>query len=415
MDIWQRENNYTYNCDCVEKNPGFDFYIFNGKAHFIVAELDLKNMSKNAGPVFAYQALLDAKKITRDDRQAEIVQHLDSLHQNLVAYWNYKPGLIDRLFSRSQALDFKGLYLWGGVGRGKTFLMDLFYQNLPGKRKLRLHFHRFMRMVHHGLNKASGEKNPLRQVARDICKDIDVLCFDEFFVTEIGDAMILANLLESLFEEGVIMVATSNIEPVRLYERGLQRQKFLPAIKLLEENTRVVHVGGDTDYRLRSLEKAGTYHYPLTAESEEKLEHCFAELAAGAYEKNKALDMLGRKITARRYAEGLAWFDFNTLCAGPRSAADYIEIAQLCHTVLLSGVPLMDETGDEQLRRFISLVDEFYDQHVRLIISAEVSAEALYTGDELRFPFQRTVSRLLEMQSTEYLGHEHMPDRAETA
>jgi len=290
-------------------------------------------------------------------------------------------------------------------------MMDLFFHCLPGERKMRMHFHRFMQTVHRSLYANRGEKNPLKLVAAEFSARADVLCFDEFFVTDIGDAMILGNLLEALFDNGIVLVATSNIMPERLYERGLPRQKFLPAIALLEKHTRVLNVDGGTDYRLRTLEHADIYHTPLGIEADKAMQHCFETLVRGMQTtEDEILEILGRDIRAMHWAEGIAWFDFRELCDGPRSAADYIEISQLFHTVLLSGVPVFDDKSDDKARRFISLVDEFYDQNVKLILSAAAPLESLYQGSDLAFPFERTRSRLLEMQSLEYLAHEHHPD-----
>ncbi len=304
----------------------------------------------------------------------------------------------------------KGLYFWGGVGRGKTYLMDLFYQCLPEERKMRMHFHRFMLMINKRLNAQASLKNPLQQVALDIAKEVDVICFDEFFVTDIGDAMILAGLLETLFNAGVTLIATSNIEPAHLYENGLQRQNFLPAIKLLEQHTRVINVDGGIDYRLRSLQQAEIYHSPLGEEAEAIMLASFKRLSTGLNTiANGTIEIQSRKIRSRYRAEDLVWFDFEDICGGPRSPADYIEIAQLFHTVLISDIPQLEAYSDDKSRRFVSLVDEFYDHKVKLIISAAVPLQEIYQGHELRFVFERTKSRLLEMQSQEYLALEHEP------
>ena len=304
----------------------------------------------------------------------------------------------------------KGLYFWGGVGRGKTYLMDLFYQCLPEERKMRMHFHRFMLMVNKRLNGQSSLKNPLQQVALDIAEEVDLICFDEFFVTDIGDAMILAGLLETLFNAGVTLVATSNIEPAHLYENGLQRQNFLPAIGLLEQYTKVINVDGGIDYRLRSLQQAEIYHSPLGAEAEAIMLAGFKRLSVGLnIVTDGTIKIQGRKILSRYRAEDLVWFDFENICGGPRSPADYIEIAQLFHTVLISDIPQLDAHSDDKARRFVSLVDEFYDHKVKLIISAAAPLQDIYQGHELKFVFTRTKSRLLEMQSHEYLALEHTP------
>lgn len=363
-------------------------------------------------PAEHYSRDLAQGKILPDRAQEDAIRELDRLYWQLVNYWRQPRGFLQSLFGRKQGTGhLKGLYLWGGVGRGKTYLMDIFFQCLPGERKLRMHFHRFMQSVHRSLYANRGNKNPLDLVAAEISTRADVLCFDEFFVSDIGDAMILGNLLEALFANGLVLVTTSNIMPARLYERGLQRQKFLPAIALLEQHTTVMNVDGGTDYRLRTLENAGIYHSPLGESADASMRDCFDNLARGmgttGYE---ILEILGRDITARRWAEGIAWFDFAALCDGPRSAADYIEISRLFHTVLISDVPVFSPRHEDQARRFISLVDEFYDQNVKLILSAAAPLEQLYQGRDLAFPFERTRSRLLEMQSLDYLAREHHPD-----
>jgi cell division protein ZapE len=370
-------------------------------------------LNNSLTPAEQYSRDITAGKILPDGAQEIAISALNSVHQHLVSYWDKPKSLLGTFLGneRQGLKDISGLYMWGGVGRGKTFLMDIFYQCLPGERKLRMHFHRFMQMVHRSLYANRGSKNPLELVAQEIAEKADVICFDEFFVSDIGDAMILGNLLDALFSKGMVLVATSNIVPEKLYERGLQRQRFLPAIALLEKHSRVLNVDGGTDYRLRTLEDAGIYHTPLGKEAEKAMSACFQTLARGmATDENQALEILGRDIMCRLLVEGMAWFEFTDLCDGPRSAADYIEISTLFHTVLVSSVPVFNEHNDDQARRFISMVDEFYDQNVKLILSAECKIEDLYQGQELLFPFERTSSRLLEMQSHEYLGLEHRPD-----
>lgn len=373
-------------------------------------------MPESLTPAEHYSRDLAEGKILPDSAQQVAIATLDDLHRQLTGYWQKPRGFLDSLLGRDRldkkALkDLMGLYFWGGVGRGKTYLMDIFFHCLPGERKLRMHFHRFMQSVHHSLYVHRGNSNPLELVAGEICAKADVLCFDEFFVSDIGDAMILGNLLEALFDGGMVLVATSNIVPARLYERGLQRQKFLPAIALLEQHTRVMNVDGGTDYRLRTLENAGIYHAPLDTHAELAMQACFNNLSRGmGTETGLVLEILGRDIATRSWAEGIAWFDFAAICDGPRSAADYIEISRLFHTVLVSGVPVFDEFREDQARRFISMVDEFYDQNVKLVLSAAVPLDGLYQGADLAFPFERTRSRLLEMQSTQYLAREHQPE-----
>ena len=371
-------------------------------------------MNSSLSPSQQYARDLGAGNILPDPAQERAIAALDVIHQELVEYWSRPRSLLQVFMNYQKGKagleQVKGLYLWGGVGRGKTYLMDLFFQGLPGERKLRMHFHRFMQRVHRGLYANRGIKNPLEIVAAEIAGQADVLCFDEFFVSDIGDAMILGNLFEALFDRGIVLVATSNILPAKLYERGLQRQKFLPAIALLEARTTVLNVDGGIDYRLRTLQDAGIYHSPLGEEADQAMLAAFNGLSRGmAIEAGRVLEILGRDIATRWWTEGVAWFDFTALCDGPRSAADYIEISQLFHTVLISGVPVFDGFAEDAARRFISLVDEFYDQRVKLILSAAAPLEQLYQGTDLAFPFERTRSRLLEMQSLEYLAREHLP------
>ena len=366
------------------------------------------------GPQEHYRRDLANGTITPDSSQETAVVALEHIHDALVGKWRNEAGwrhhLAQRMGLRRKHI-VQGLYLWGGVGRGKTYLMDMFFHALPGTRKLRMHFHRFMLTVHRRLNDARGRSDPLVHVAKDIAKETDIICFDEFFVSDIGDAVILGNLLDALFSAGVTLVATSNIEPGRLYENGLQRRKFLPAIELLGHYCTVLNVDGGIDYRLRSLHKAPVFHFPLSATSAQALQTLFEELTRGLHVENgKLLDIQERTIPAVAWSEGLVWFDFEALCGGPRSAADYIEIARQYHTVLISGVPVLKESSDDMARRFMTLVDEFYDHGVKLVLTAADRLENLYQGSDLQFPFTRTCSRLVEMQTREYLGSPHHPD-----
>jgi cell division protein ZapE len=303
----------------------------------------------------------------------------------------------------------RGVYLWGGVGRGKTFLMDLFFETLPAGQRLRYHFHRLMYRIHGRLKTLRSEADPLRVVAGELAAQARVLCFDEFFVADIADAMILGNLLRELMSRGVTLVATSNSAPEDLYKGGLQRERFLPAIRLLTDRMEVVHVGGETDYRLRVLEQAEIYHSPLDEHAERNLATWFRQIAPEAGGDREGLEVHDRRIPTRRRADGIAWFDFAALCAGPRSPDDYIEVARAFQTVILSGVPVLDETLEDQARRFIALVDELYDRRVKLIVSAAAPADSLYRGLRLCREFERTRSRLLEMQSIAYLAAPHVP------
>ena len=363
-------------------------------------------------PLERYNARLENREFQQDQAQAQVVERLEDLYQRLLrpaAPASFWQRMQQRLGSDSASEQpEKGLYVWGGVGRGKTMLMDLFCEALPAERTLRMHFHRFMRRVHQGLQTWSGTPNPLRKVADEIAAEADVLCFDEFFVSDIGNAMILAEMLEALFARGVTLVATSNVEPKHLYENGLQRRRFLPAIDLLEQYTEVHHMEAGTDFRLRTLEQAEIYHFPLDEGAEQSLQASFEALAPGTMAMDQELLVEGRGIPARGVADDVVWFDFQALCEGPRSQNDYIELAMEYHAVLLSNVPVMDSRKEDAARRFISLVDEFYDHGVKLIISAAAGIPDLYQGERLRFEFERTRSRLLEMQSQDYLSAKHV-------
>lgn len=301
-----------------------------------------------------------------------------------------------------------GLYLWGNVGRGKTFLMDLFFATLPIEKKARIHFHRMMADVHRRLKAHGDIEDPLDRVAAEFARQTRVLCFDEFFVSDIADAMLLGRLLDGMFRRGVTLVTTSNSPPQDLYRNGLQRDRFLPAIKLLEAHTQVLKLDGDTDYRLRLLQKAGTYLTPADNDAFAKLKLFFLEIASGEIIESQLLDILGRRIRTERCAKGVAWFDFEDICDGPRSQQDYIEIARWYPTVIVSKVPVLSVDLENQARRFIAMVDEFYDRKVKLLVSAAAPIESLYSGKKLVFEFQRTTSRLIEMQSTAYLHAPHL-------
>lgn len=371
----------------------------------------------NLSPLQRYQQDLQRPDFRHDPAQAIAVDHLQTLYEELVAAWQTDlqqtglRGFIKRLTGNPAPVPIKGLYFWGGVGRGKTYLMDNFYESLPFPQKMRAHFHRFMRRVHAELKKLDGKKNPLTLVADTISQEARVICFDEFFVSDITDAMILGTLMEELFARGVTLVATSNIVPDELYKNGLQRARFLPAIELLNTHTLVVNVDGGVDYRLRALEQAELYHSPLDASADDSLMASFHSIVSAntAIQESVALEIEGRTINARYVTEDVVWFEFVELCDGPRSQNDYIELAREYHTVILSNVPALGRNKDDQARRFVNLVDEFYDRNVKLIISAERPLAELYSTGKLDFEFQRTISRLLEMQSHEYLGRPHRP------
>lgn len=363
-------------------------------------------------PLERYQRDLDSPGFVHDSSQEQAVRHLQRLYDDLIAMDNGGGGLLGRLLGkRKHAEPVKGLYFWGGVGRGKTYLMDNFYESLPFENKMRAHFHRFMRRVHQDLVDLKGEKNPLEKVADRIAAEARVICFDEFFVSDITDAMILGTLFEHLFARGITLVATSNIVPDGLYRDGLQRQRFLPAIALLKKHCEVVNVDGGVDYRLRALEQAEIYHSPLDAGVEEALRSAFHSLVPSPDEVREGVNIQveGRSIPCRYVGEDVVWFEFKALCDGPRSQNDYIEIAREFHAVLVGNVPIMTTAMEDQARRFINMVDEFYDRGVKLILSAEARLAEIYAGSRLAFEFERTRSRLLEMQSREYLAREHRP------
>lgn len=352
-----------------------------------------------------------AEGVARGDWNDDPAQHaalreLDRLHAVLSTPVPRK-GLLDKLFGKPITTSPNGVYLWGGVGRGKTFLIDLFHAGLPIREKRRTHFHRFMREVHERLRAHAGERDPLAVIAREWRAQLRVLVLDEFFVSDIGDAMLLGRLLERLFDEGVILVTSSNAAPSELYKDGLQRARFLPAIALIERHCNVVHLDSDHDYRLRALTRSPVYRTPLDADSDAWLDSRWHELGGDDSHRDAGIDIDGRRIAVRARDKGMAWFDFAALCEGPRGSGDYIEIATEFHTVLLGGVPVFDPQRDDAARRFVTLIDELYDRHVNLICSANASPAALYRGERLTGAFERTASRLIEMQSAEYLALEH--------
>ena len=386
-------------------------------------------------PSSAYAAGVARGDWQHDPAQQPALRELDRIHAALLAAPE-RGSLFSKLLGTAPD-PVRGLYLWGGVGRGKTFLIDLFFDGLPmsdmaaegrtdvprprsgsgggrpqGRRwgedgKRRTHFHRFMREVHAQLRAHAGERDPLAAIAKQWRATLRVLVLDEFFVTDIGDAMLLARLLDRLFAEGVVLVTSSNIEPSGLYHDGLQRARFLPAIALIEQHCAVVHLDSPHDYRLRALTKSPVYRAPLDAQSDAWLATRWDDLSRGSPHEAGPLVVDGRPIPVRGLAEGEAWFDFEALCEGPRGTADYIEVAREFHTVLLGGIPRMDKQRDDAARRFVHLIDELYDRHVNLVCTADAAPQDLYAGERLRGAFERTASRLIEMQSAEYLAREH--------
>lgn len=356
-------------------------------------------------PSAAYAAGVAEGRWQPDPAQAEALHELDRIQARLGAR---PPGPLARLRARlAPPSAVQGLYLWGGVGRGKTFLTDLLFDHVPLRRKQRWHFHRFMGHVHARLAALGHRPDPLAEVAGKLADEARLLVLDEFFVSDIGDAMILGRLLEHLFGRGTTLVTTSNTVPAELYRDGLQRARFLPAIALLERHCRVLKLDSPTDYRLRQLTQAPVYRHPLGEAAEAALAETWARLAADCPREAGPLQILGRHLPVKAMAEGLVWFDFATLCEGPRAVADYIEIARDFHTIFVSGVPAFDGGNDDPARRFVHLVDEFYDRHVNLVLSADAAPTDLYRGHRLRHEFERTASRLIEMQSVAYLAMEH--------
>ncbi|MGR9090519.1 MAG: cell division protein ZapE [Gammaproteobacteria bacterium] len=363
-------------------------------------------------PQQRYERDLAAGELMPDPAQAYAIAHVERLYRDLGAQAARRGSFLDRLLRRAEpgATPIRGLYLWGRVGRGKTYIVDTFYDCVRDDRKLRIHFHSFMRRVHGELKQLSHESDPLSIIGRRWASDIRLLCLDEFHVGDITDAMILANLLRALFEHGVTLVATSNEAPSQLYRDGLQRDRFLPAIALLEQRLEIVELAGDLDYRLRALEQAGVYYTPHNADVGAQMARRFRDIAPEPGMRGGGIDIDGRLIPTVRHADGVVWFDFATLCGGPRATGDYIEIALCHHTIVLSDVPILDRDASDAARRFINLIDELYDRNVKLIASAAAAPEDLYSGTRLAEPFKRTASRLREMQSHDYLARPHLCD-----
>ena len=351
----------------------------------------------------AYAAELASRGYTADPAQLRAVQSLDRCAQEWAEFKEKRSNALKKLINRPDIP--RGVYMFGGVGRGKSFLMDCFYNAVPLKRKTRLHFHEFMREVHRELATLQGIVNPLDELARRMSKRYRLICFDEFHVADITDAMILHRLLAALFAHGVGFVTTSNFEPDGLYPGGLHRDRILPAIALLKDRLEVINVDNGTDYRRRTLEALDLYHVPNGEQADKAMEKAFQALAE-SHDEDPVLHIEARQIKARRKAGGVVWFDFKTLCGGPRSQNDYLEIATQFHTVLLSDVPHMPVRMASEARRFTWLVDVLYDRRVKLMMSAEVAAEELYTEGPMSHEFPRTVSRLNEMQSQEFLSLE---------
>lgn len=374
-------------------------------------------------PLSLYQKMLAQGEYQTDDIQAAAIARLDRIRQQLDAARNTAasaPSALLRLLGNKwlgkdeRATDEpdQGLYMWGGVGRGKTWLMDLFYRSLPGERKLRLHFHRFMLRVHKEITRLQGHQDPLEIIADNFKAETDVLCFDEFFVTDITDAMLLGTLMQALFARGIKLVATSNIPPDDLYRNGLQRARFLPAIELIKRHCEVMNIDAGIDYRRRTLTQANLWLTPLGGETDRAMARMFSAMAGkhlAPESDSPALEINHRPLPTLGVTDGVVALDFAELCSGARSQNDYIVLSERFHSVLLHNVRPMSSDEENTARRFLALVDEFYERHVKLVVAASVLMPALYQGQLLRFEYQRCLSRLQEMQSEEYLRLAHQP------
>ncbi len=360
-----------------------------------------------------YLESIEKGELRLDPEQKEVMQELQLIYAAVLTEAS-KPPPKKSLFSffqnkeKSTNHQIKGLYLYGGVGRGKTHLVDFFFDRLPIKKKMRLHFHRFMQIVHEELAKLDGVEDPLKHVAKIFTDKATVLCFDEFHVIDITDAMLLGRLLEHLFSDGLILVTTSNFHPDDLYKNGLQRDRFLPAIKLLKHYTKLFEMGGNYDYRSEAFKELGIYYFLNDEKSEQRLEEHFKHLTGvDLYEDRHEIKINNRMIPVKKFSPDVVWFEFDDLCNTPRSTEDFTEIASYFKTVLISNIPLMDSTLDDAARRFINMIDTFYDMHVNIVVSAAESPENIYSGKRLAFEFDRAVSRINEMQTDKYIESRH--------
>jgi len=350
-------------------------------------------------PLECYQEQCKQGLIFEDPQQLVVMQQLQRVYSDLLSEHRKRQGIFSFFHSSKMA---QGLYVWGGVGVGKTFMMDCFYNALPFREKMRMHFHQFMKMVHEELKKYQGKKNPLQWVAKDICDQAMLLCFDELFVSDITDAMLLRHLFRELFQRGVCLVTTSNTKPDDLYKNGLQREQFLPAIAMLKQNTTVMHIPTTVDYRLRHLKEAGVFYSPLNETARENMEKSFTLLAGNHPISTDPIMILDRSIKIKKRAGDIIWFDFAEICRVPRSQQDYLAIAEKFTTVFISDIPIIPANATDTICLFIGLVDVFYDAHVRLVISAAEPVEEIYSRGYMMLEYARTHSRLIEMQSIDY-------------
>ncbi len=393
-------------------NTGFASSCFN-EYRLKYACLIIPVKMKKSSPLAQYKAAVNDGEIISDPLQLQAILHLDRLYHDILKYNRDGAGLMETIrawFSGTKPSVYNGIYLWGTVGSGKTYLVDSFFECLPESNKLRIHFHRFMQRIHHELKQLTKLEDPLQIVADKFAAQYQVICFDEFHVSDITDAMLLARLLEAFIDRNIIFITTSNAHPDDLYKNGLQRSRFLPAIALIKRHMDIIELSSQVDYRLRYLGKAELYHYPLDNAARQMLLQNFENIAPNTGRSDSTIEIENRKIQTIRCADGVVWFDFSTICNSPRGAADYIVIARQFQTVLIEDVPCMSEEMNDQARRFIILIDEFYDRNVKLVITAEVAIQDLYHGKRLAKEFERIQSRLMEMRNLEYLGRQHISD-----
>ncbi len=369
-----------------------------------MSDLNPNNSSFTLSPAERYAQALASGQFMPDEAQAQAVHELERVWQELLQRYKASKKAFRR-FRRQTAPH--GVYMWGGVGRGKTWLMDQFYDSIPFRRKTRMHFHHFMQHVHKQLNKLAGQRNPLDLVADQIYKDAVIICFDEFFVSNVTDAMILSDLFQKLFSRGITLVATSNIAPDGLYKNGIHRDRFLPTIEMVKKNCVVLNVDAGVDYRLRVLKQAQLFKCPLTHDHQVWMAQRFSALTQTQSVSQEPIIINERIVETHGHTEDVLWCEFKELCLKPRSPADFIEIANIYNTVLVSNVPHLTDQLSDATRRFIYLVDEFYDRGVKLLLTSQDSIIEIYQGEKLAFEIERTRSRLLEMQSDEYLNAEH--------
>lgn len=355
-------------------------------------------------PTQAYQKQIEEGKVIYNPDQFKVMEIFDDIYKQLIERQQRNRKPFNQLLKKiSKQKPIKGLYLWGSVGVGKTFLMDLFYECLPSNfKKMRMHFHEFMEMVHNQLKTLQGKKDPLTIIGGEIAKKTMVICFDEFFVSNVADAMLLGKLLKSIFNQGITLITSSNIPPDDLYKEGLNREQFLPAIALLKENTKIIYLHSSQDYRLRHLQQAGVYYTPLNESAKKQMNKIFDHFAEDHPISYDPIHLFQRQIDIIKQAKNVIWFDFFKICGIPRSQKDFLALAKEYRTILISNLPVIKPEQDNLANSFINLIDVLYDARVRLIISAEKPIEEIYTKGNLLFEFKRTKSRITEMQSEDY-------------